>query len=403
MTTTTKDIYLLVNAATCSGRGYMQGVLSEIARQTAWRLHICDRDTVGYRSLVETIRTNRLDGFITSKLEDPRLEAILQSSDIPLVVIGTRENCLPARIHDIRIVTLNEQKIGAAAARHFLRMGKFAAYGYVHFREEYCQYLSRQRERGFIDELARSGIEGMSFARHSTDEILDIAALEDWLRALPKPSAVLAGHDRRAREVLEASTRLGIKVPDEIRILSIDNDELVCMGTTPTLSSIDTDNEAIGREAVQQLRLILRRGRGNGKVERKTIFAKARLSVVDRGSTSVLPPGLTLVQRGMDYIHRNAKRDMTVDDVVTFLGVSRRLAYLRFEEFEKKSIRKAIVDARLGAVKQMLSGTRLTIGAISRECGFDNPNGLKMLFKRETGMTMRDWRRLHPSSAKARR
>ena len=156
MTTTTKDIYLLVNAATCSGRGYMQGVLSEIARQTAWRLHVCDRDTVGYRSLVETIRTNRLDGFITSKLEDPRLEAILQSSDIPLVVIGTRENCLPARIHDIRIVTLNEQKIGVAAARHFLRMGKFAAYGYVHFREEYCQYLSRQRERGFIDELARS-------------------------------------------------------------------------------------------------------------------------------------------------------------------------------------------------------------------------------------------------------
>jgi AraC-like DNA-binding protein len=107
----------------------------------------------------------------------------------------------------------------------------------------------------------------------------------------------------------------------------------------------------------------------------------------------VLPPGLTLVQRGMDYIRRNARRDISVDDVATFLGVSRRLAYLRFDEFAKMSIRKAIVDARLGAVKQMLSGTRLTIGTISRECGFDNPNGLKMLFKREVGMTMKDWRR----------
>ena len=59
----------------------------------------------------------------------------------------------------------------------------------------------------------------------------------------------------------------------------------------------------------------------------------------------------------------------------------------------QQTFRKAIVDARLDAVKQMLSGTRLTIGTISRECGFENPNGLKMLFKRETGMTMRDWRR----------
>jgi AraC-like DNA-binding protein len=59
----------------------------------------------------------------------------------------------------------------------------------------------------------------------------------------------------------------------------------------------------------------------------------------------------------------------------------------------QQTFRKAIVDARLDAVKQMLSGTRLTIGTISRECGFENPNGLKMLFKRETGMTMRDSRR----------
>lgn len=93
------------------------------------------------------------------------------------------------------------------------------------------------------------------------------------------------------------------------------------------------------------------------------------------------------------FIRENATRRLTVRDVVSYLGVSRRLADLRFREFRKQSILEAITDARLGEVKRQLAAGHERIGQIAFKCGFENPNYLKILFRRHFGVCMRDWRK----------
>lgn len=395
-----KEIYILVNAAKCSGRGILHGFLSVLGERSDVRLHICEMSDYGRKSLVAALRDGLVDGLVTSEVEDPELAQTLESMNIPLVVIGTREHCLPKRRTNIRIVTLDEMKLAAFATRHLLACGRFAAYGYVHFREDFCRYLSDCREKGFLDELAKNGLTGAVYRSTLPEEASDARDLGQWLASLPKPVAILAGYDRRAMDVLNACECSRIRVPDEARIIGIDNDEIICLQAKPRLSSVTTDNISEGRVAAQQLISMLR---SPGSLSaRKTVLIPANMSVVERESTRVLAPGLALVQRAREYISENAVRDLSVEDVVAHLGVSRRLAYLRFREFEHKSIHQAILLARIAFVKRRLLVSRQKIETISRECGFDNPNNLKIVFRRLTGMTMREWRRLNARPAPRR-
>ena len=142
---------------------------------------------------------------------------------------------------------------------------------------------------------------------------------------------------------------------------------------------------------LQQLIDLLRHSHATA-ARKDVLFRPSGLTVVERESTRVLAPGLALIQRAHDYITANANRAISTEDVITHLGVSRRLAYLRFREFEHKSIHQSILLARIAHVKKRLISSRQKIETISRDCGFENPNNLKIIFRRLTGMTMREWR-----------
>lgn len=386
----TKEIYILVNAAKCSGRGILHGFLAAIGEKPEFRLHICEMSDYGRKTLQAAISAGEVDGLVTSEIEDHRLALQLEASAFPLVVIGTREQCLPKREKNLRIVTVDELQLSALATQHLMSCGRFASYGYVHFRESFCKFLSTLREKGFLNELRLNNLVGKSYSSSLTEEVSDAKDLGEWLLSLPKPAAILVGYDRRAAEVLDVCSQCGIHVPDEVRVIGIDNDEIICQQTRPRLSSVTTDNICEGRTAAQELIAMLRKDKAASR--RETILCPASMSVVERESTRVLAPGLIMVRRAREYITRNANRAVTVKEVITHLGVSRRLAYLRFREFEHKSIHQAILQARIAHVKRRLLGSRQKIKAISRECGFENPNNLKIVFRRLTGMTMREWR-----------
>jgi len=283
-----KDIYIFVNAAKCSGREILHGFLSAVGERADFRLHICEMSDYGKKSLADAIVSNRVNGLVTSEIEDPTISALLENSTFPLVVIGTRERCLPRLTKNIRIITHDEHKLAAAATQHLLSCGRFASYGYVHFREDFCRYLSKKRERGFFDTLKQAQLVGVSYETGLPEGKSDAEQLGTWLRNLPKPAAVLAGYDRRAADVLEACARNGIGVPDEIRVIGIDNDEIIDQQTRPRLSSVATDNISEGRIAAQQLVALLRTTK-KAHV-RKTIISPASYSIVERESTRVLHP-----------------------------------------------------------------------------------------------------------------
>ena len=394
------EIYILVNAAKNSGRGILQGFLAAINDRPNFSIHICEMSDYGLKTLNATIEGGNVDGLVTSEIEDIRLAELLDNASFPVVVIGTRERCLPNRTYGLRIVTTDERKLASIATRHLISCGRFATYGYVHFREAFCRYLSKQREQGFYDALKQAHLKGVSYTTDLSEEKSDINQLGAWLMSLPKPAAILAGYDRRAADVLDACARNNIAVPDEMRILGIDNDEVICLQTRPRLSSVTTDNVCEGRVAAQRLIAMLRSTKKSHS--RKTILSPASINIVERETTLVLAPGLRLAQRAQEFIAANANRAVTVDEVVSHLGVSRRLAYLRFKEFEHMSIHEAILHARIANVKRRLLNSRQKIVSISKECGFESPNSLKIIFRRLTGMTMREWRdrNAHPDPRK---
>ena len=385
-----KNVYILTNASKCSGRDILQGFLSAFRGLSFARLHIAEMSDYGIRSLCNAIASGGVDGLVTSELEDRRLVSALSSSTFPLVVIGARKQTLPDYSGPIRVVTSDEVELAAFATQYLLSCGRFASYGFVHFREEFCRHLSALRAKGFGRALQDRGIRPLFYESDLPEVESDLAPLQSWLLALPRPAAILAGYDRRAADVIEACALAKLRIPSDVCVLGIDNDEIICTQTTPRLTSIAAGDVAEGKAAARQLIALMRRHKAIPR--RETTVLRIQPKVIERDSTRMLAPGAALVRRGLEFICSNASSPISVNDVINHLRVSRRLAYLRFEEFAHQTIKRSILDARLALVKRKLASTRQTIDALSRSCGFENPNNLKVIFRRETGMTMSEWR-----------
>ena len=387
MQTRKKVIYILVDGSTGSGRGFLQGVLSYASKRFDWQLKIIDCND---KTIMQAEKLQDADGVITSEMENDSFIQYFTHSTMPLVVVGTRKSCLPRRREGLTFVTVDERHYGRVAARHLLSLGNFRSFAYVGLGIPAYDFLSGLREQGFRRELAKAGVKCRIFRRAARTDGLFDQTLANWLTQMPKPAALFAGYDKRAVEVMNYCEKLGIRIPGDIRLLGANNDELTCISTRPKLSSITTDFSAEGETAAMELDRLLRRRIPQTTPRR--VFVDAQNSVVVRGTTAVLPPGLALVQRAQDFIAMNAATNISVDDVVAHLGVSRRLAYLRFREFTGTTIHAAINAARIEVVKHRLQSSQSPIDMIADTCGFTNHNQLKVIFKRLTGMTMSAWR-----------
>ena len=388
-----QSVHILCNTSKNAGRRVLQGVLRFASEHFEWRLRIWESTMDNLRDFIAEVNGGTINGIISCEMEDSQVAGTLEKSNIPLVVVGTREICIPHRKSGVAFVTHDERALGAAAARHFLSLGKFSSCGFVHFKEPSYQFLSRLREEGFANVINKaSGLEVLQF--HAPDDLeSDHAELVRWLVCLPKPTCVLAAFDKRAAEVIHACDDSNVAIPDQIRILGIDNDEFTCQSTTPQLSSVETDCEKEGYLAAARLNALMRGKHRNAK--RESIICHTKCDVVPRGSTKVLTPGRELVRRAKEYIDANADRMVSVDEVATFLHASKCLLHLRFREHAKNTIQATINEARINCVKRRLASSKQTIEAITAACEFQNANYLKTLFKKMTGMTMREWRKTH--------
>ena len=139
----------------------------------------------------------------------------------------------------------------------------------------------------------------------------DAAALRDWLSSLPKPAAVLAAADWRAVQVFDACQAAGFRIPNQVSLLGVDNNDFDCLGITPQLSSVQPDYEGSGFRAAAELEALMSSTRPEPP---RHIYLPAR-TVVGRGSTKPIPPASVLVRRGLSFIRAHACEGLRVDDV----------------------------------------------------------------------------------------
>jgi len=207
-----------------------------------------------------------------------------------------------------------------------------------------------------------------------------------WLRKLPKPIAIFAAHDARARQVIDACLAADIRVPYEAAVLSVDNDPLICETCIPSLSSIRLDVEAAGYAAAE---LLDKRMFGALKHHaQKETTTYPPLEIVSRLSTQTIHVNDKLVIDALEFVRINAGLNIRVSDVADQVKVSSRWLEKRFDCVLGRSIIDEIKRVRMETILRLVTQTQQPFDQIARKCGFSSVNHLRKLFREEHGQTM---------------
>lgn len=304
----------------------------------------------------------------------------------------------PSPFAKLSCVLEDSASIGKAGADYFL------AKGYKHFAyigEALGRSWSVARGTAFRAHVEAAGFPCAVYPSppNTRDWKAEREHLLVWLKALPKPAGLLAALDNRAHQVVDACAEAGLQIPHEVAVLGIDNDELICNGSIPTISSIQRDTLTCGFLAAQLLDRLLRTGS-----RQKQTFSYGVSQVVTRESTQPDSAPLDrLALRAREFIRINAGERIGVLDVVKHLNVSRRLAEMRFRAACGRSLLDEIRDARLERVKRLIADTDLTLSEICDRCNYQTDIHLRRLFKRHFDCTMREYRKAHSKEAFGRK
>ena len=206
--------------------------------------------------------------------------------------------------------------------------------------------------------------------------------------SLPKPCGVFAAMDQRAQHVLFACRRAGIPVPEQVSVIGVDDDELVCEYAHPTISSIVLDFEAAGYHAAKRLDKLMRGGK-----PAKAIWHYGVRGFVERGSSADVKGSAHIVSVAREFLRRNATSPIDVTDIAKAAGVSVRTLQKRFAQVTNVSPGRELRQERLKKVCDLLIHTQTPIDGIGELCGFASEIHLKAIFKKTFGLTMSDYRR----------
>lgn len=369
-----------------SAREILSGIFKFINAGHLWALRLVQSSNEFTSSVIDTAAEQGFDGIIATISGAPGSTAALAKVNLPVVLVDIRDRLLERRKKNIAFVWNDNLRIGALGAKYLAGLGKFKSFSFVPATEN--RLWSSQREKAFVRELNRRRLPCSVFGGGSADTMEDMTNLAAWLRKLPKPAAVMAAWDYRATQVLEACCEYGINVPDDVAILGVDNDELLCCSSSPSLSSVFPDHVDEGFRAAQSLERMMS---AKGSPTRSTTCCRVK-GVVERESTCAVSPSDTILQRAEEFIARNAKSNLKVKDVVSHVRSSRRLLELRFREKRKTSILAAITERRIAEVKKLLSSTKRSVSQIAAECGFKSASHLSHLFTRTVGRSPREYR-----------
>jgi LacI family transcriptional regulator len=362
-------------------RDKLQGILKYVRLHGPWDVQTVEAHP--HIARLGSLENWQPDGMIKDG-SYPLPLRISKTVKIPTVLLDT-DGRRPRRCF---CVDHDSRRTAECIADYYLRQGleHFAFVGSV----PRC-FWSVARAEGFVNRLAQHGYGcAVYHPKNSMDWGLEQGHMRRWLLSLPRPCGILAAIDLRAKQVLDTCRIAKIRVPEEMAVVGVDNDDAICENTIPTLSSALPDFERGGYMAAELLDRLMRRS------QRKAVRLTYGLNrIVQRQSTQRFRVFNPVASPAVEFIRLNACEGITVNDVVKHLKVSRRLAELRFREACGHSILEEIRHHRLERVCALLRETNLPIGEIGKRCGYDAETYLKTLFKTRFGVTMRAYRRNH--------
>ena len=369
----TYDVLAVSSTVHKANADYLAGILRYASGRPDWRLWLFN--PMADYSFGNVLPPHRASGVIANNLDEVPLETLRPRNRRACVVI-----CDGATVPEDSSVLCDNAAVARAAADFFLyRQFRNFAFAEAPIPDAF----SVERRDAFA---AAVRPECASFANLSAGSP-DFAR---WLRHLPRPCALFAANDRIAKVAADICRLSGIRVPQEIAILGVDDEEMVCNFTSPTLSSVRPAVEAGGYMAAELLDSIMR-----GKTREAVHLRYGVTGIVERDSTAISSADVSSASALESFIRKNAKADMTPESAARAVGRDSARIKRAYREAYGRTVCRGIQEARLREVQKLLQKTRVPIGAIGPMCGFGNEFYLKTLFKARFGMTMSEWRRTH--------
>ncbi len=379
-----KRVLLWIESSRAYGRGCLLGIADYCRTHDPWRLIHVERDLE--QSVPSFLAEMRFDGVI-SRSENREIAEGLESLGVPIVDL--RGAIQPTHGH---MIDTDPAGCSELAFEHFWERGlaTMAFCGY-----EGVDWSDRRRD-AFVSLAGERGIRPLVFQSlaqperrgtlwHEAQGEREDPGLSEWLRALPKPIAVFAANDVRGRQVLAACSASGIAVPEQVAVLGVDNDEVICELSHPQLSSIEPDTAAIGYAGAKTLdRLMSREGAGAKPTALRLIRPSG---VMTRLSTDIAAIDDLAVGEAVSIIRERGGNISTVDELASAVGVSRATLERRFRDSLGRSPRQEIDRVRLDRARMLVRRTTYPLHRIAQMVGYSNSSRLLDAYRRRFGVT----------------
>ncbi|MFW6065317.1 MAG: substrate-binding domain-containing protein [Planctomycetota bacterium] len=378
----TQRVALIVAMSFTYGRGVLRGICAYAKQGKPWVFNSALPGSRAGRLLAEWEPAGVI-GHLSVRSD---AEAVVQLSRPAVNVSGVVEDVPVPR------VGVDDIAIGKMAAEHFVERG-FRTFGFIG--ERNTAYSDR-RLSGFREKLQSHGADcevfmergGPIAAYNERSWKSSDAAITHWLKSLSMPAAVFACNDVMAVRLSEGCRLAELRVPEDIAIAGVDDDELLCDMARPPLSSVRLPLEQVGFEAAKLL---------DGMLNGKTPPAKSVLlppsHVVTRQSSDILAVNDPEVAKALRFIRGNAGEQIGVRDVLAACSVSRRVLERRFQKALGRSPLDEIIRVRIERAKEILAGTHLPMSAVAEASGFNGASRLSVVFRNHTDMTPTQYRR----------
>jgi LacI family transcriptional regulator len=379
-------VALLVESSRGYGRGILWGVAKYVREHDPWSvffqdLNLCD-DTPGW------LKNWQGEGIL-SRLENDDVLETIHRLKVPAVYLRRvdRKVGMPSVLTDnVAVSRFCFEHLKERGFRHFAFCGFNGA--------DY----SDERRDGFVDLVKAAGLnchiytDGAQPARMDTAQyeglgLKDGGSVANWIKKLPKPVGVMACNDMRGQQVLDACRATGLMSPEEVAVIGVDNDEVLCNLSDPPLSSVVPDTERIGYQAA----VLLAQMMAGKKTPPQEVLMEPS-GIVTRHSTEVLAMEDRQIAAAARFIREHACEGIDVSDVLRAVPMSRSTLDRNFIKILGRSPKDEILRIRLNRVKQLLVDTDFSLALITEKVGLDHVEHLSRIFKIRTGVTPSEFR-----------
>lgn len=371
-----KKILVLIDSSTFSRR-FLTGLIRYSNENGPWqyyRLPSYYKTLYGEKGIIKKINEWKIDAVI-AQWEDEEVN-FLEQLDIPVFLQGFKNTS-----SSFSKIAGDYTSAGVMAARFFAKrqFKHFAFYGNKGY------FWSRVRGEGFRREVEKLGGDYYHFESEILDGMqwgLSHIQLANWLVYLPKPIALFACDDNFALQVSEMCKVNNINIPEDLSLLGVDNDELMCNLSHPPISSIVTDEERGGYNTGKMLHKLIN-SKNNTPFD--IIIEPIRIEV--RQSTEKYNIANPYIKAVIDSIEENIYANVTIDDLTSLVPLSRRNLEIKFKEATGISLYQFILDKKLEYISNELINSKKDLLDITLEVGYNDVRSVYRIFKKHTGYT----------------